>query len=152
MFTWLRRLLARGPLRSRDIFHYHDGVAKRQLDPMLAWERIRTDPECDLQVVLPASARGEPDAMAAHEAFIRRVFEVPPYDPATGRGLTILEQHDLFNEFMLYMEGLKKKRGLQPISWPPTDSGSSAIPPGWTTRPESDLCSNAPGSTDAAAT
>ena len=150
MLHWIKRLMSRRP--PRDIFHYHDGVAKRQIDPMLAWERIRTDPECDLQVVLPASARGEPDAMAAHEAVIRRVFEVPPYEPATGRGLTILEQHDLFNEFMLYMEGLKKKRGLQPISWRPTDSGSSAIPPGWTTRPESASCSSVPESTAAEAT
>jgi hypothetical protein len=152
MFNWLHNLLSRGPLRSRDIFHYHDGVAKRRIDPMLAWERIRTDPACDLQVVLPASARGEPDAMAAHEAFIRRVFEVPAYEPATSRGLTILELHDLFNGFMDYMEGLKKKRGLQPISWRATDSGSSAIPAGWSTKPESASCSNAAESTAAAAT
>jgi hypothetical protein len=119
---------------------------------MLAWERIRTDQECDLQVVLPASARGDPEAMQAHEAFIRRVFEVPIYDRVTGQGLTILELHDLFNDFMAYMEGLKKKRGLQPISWRPTESGSSAIPAGWTTRPESASCSSGDGSTAAAAT
>lgn len=150
MFHWLTALLSREP--SRDIFLYHDGVAKRRIDPMLAWERIRTDPTCDLTTVLPASARGEPDAMAAHEGLIRRVFEVVPYDAATDRGLTILELHDLFNEFMAYMEGLKKKRGLQPISWRATESTSSAIPPGWSTKPESDSCSNAAESTAAAAT
>ena len=135
MLRWIKRLMSREP--PRDIFHYHDGAAERRIDPMLAWELIRTDPTCDLTTLLPASARGEPDAMAAHEALIRRVFEVVAYDAATSKGLTILETHDLFNEFMLYMEGLKKKRGLQPISWRPTDSGSSAIPAGWTTRPES---------------
>jgi len=150
MFRWLRNLLSRRSTR-RDIFVYHDGTTRRQIDPMLAWERIRTDPGCDLQVVLPASARGDPEAMAAHEAFIRRVFEVPAYEPATSSGLTILETHDLFNEFMQYMEGLKKKRGLQPISWQPTDSGSSAIPAGWTTRPDAASCSSEAESTAAVA-
>lgn len=152
MLRWLKCLLSRDPQGSRDIFLYHDGITSRRLDPMLAWERIRTDQLCDLAVVLPASARGEPEAMQTHEAFIRRVFDVPPYDPVTDRGLTIIELHDLFARFMDYMEGLKKKRGLQPTWSPPTGSGSSAIPAGWTTRPDAALCSSVAESTAAEAT
>lgn len=148
MFQAIRNLLSRRAGSRRDIFVYHDGTRERRADPMVLWERIRTDPECDLRSVLPASARGEPAAMREHEEFVRRVFDVPVYDAETDCGLPILELHALFARYMAYMEDLKKKRDLRPIRSPPTDSGSSATPPDSTTPPASDSCLTADESSD----
>ena len=152
MFKSVARLLSRRAGPRRDIFVYHDGARERRADPMVLWERLRTDPECDLAIVLPASARGEPEAMREHEAFIRRVFDIPLYDPEADTGLPILELHDLFARFMAYMEDLKKKRDLRPIKSPPSASRSSETPGTSTTPPAADSCSTADESSAAEAT
>lgn len=153
MFQFVRNLVSRrsAALR-RDIFVYHDGARQRRADPMLLWEKLRTDPDYDLTTVLPASARGEPEAMREHEALVRRMFDIPEYDPETNAGLPILELHDLFARYMAYMEHLKKKRDLRPIKSPPSASRSSETPGTSTTPPAADSCSTADESSAAEAT
>lgn len=150
MLRSIRKLLSRrGDGPRRDIFVYHDGTRERRADPLLLWDRIRLDPECDLAAVLPASGRGDAEAMRQLEAFVARVFEVERYDPETDQGLPVLDLHQLLARYMRYMEDLKKKRDLRPISSPPL--GSSSSDPS-TTRPTADSCSMPEESSAAVAT
>ena len=141
MLRSIRKLFSRRSdgLR-RDIFIYHDGTKERRADPLLLWDRIRLDPECDLGAVLPASGRGDTDAMRQLENFVCRVFGVQRYDPATDQGLPILDLHRLLARYMRYMEDLKKKRDLRPI-WSPRSGSSSSAPS--TTPPAADSSSTA---------
>jgi len=145
MLQRLRNLLSR-PSTRRDIFSYHDGTRQRSLDPWAALLDLWTDPEHDINLVLAGSARGEPEAQRQLEAMVRRVFDIPVFDPEDGRGLTILELHELHARFSRYIRDLKKKLATQPTQSRPTGSGSSETQPESPTSSGSDSCSTANGS------
>ena len=142
MFDRLRQLFARRTTR-RDIFQYHDGTRQRSLDPWAALLDLWTDPEHDINLVLAGSARGEPEAQRQLEAMVRRVFDIPAFEPESRQGLTILELHELHARFSRYIRDLKKKLATQPTRSPPMGSGSSETPGDSTTQPASDSCSTA---------
>ena len=139
MLQRLRALLSR-PSTRRDIFTYHDGHQARSIDPWAALLDLWTDAEHDINLVLAGSARGEPEAQRQLEAMVRRVFAIPEFDPATQRGLTLLELHELHARFSRYIRDLKKKLATQPTQSQPTGSGSSETPGSSTTKQESGSC------------
>jgi hypothetical protein len=151
MFHWIRNLLSRRASR-RDIFTYHDGHQARSIDPWAALLDLWTDPEHDINLVLAGSARGEPEAQRQLEAMVRRVFAIPEFDPATQRGLTILELHELHARFSRYIRDLKKKLATPPTRSRPTGSESLETPGDSTTRQEPDSCSTAGASNSDAPT
>lgn len=142
MFDRLRRLFARRSTR-RDIFQYHDGARGRSIDPWAALLDLWTDPEHDINLVLAGSARGEPESQRQLEQMVRRVFDIPMFEPDAGRGLTILELHELHARFSRYIRDLKKKLATQPMPSRPTGSESSETPGESPTKPASDSCSTA---------
>jgi hypothetical protein len=142
MFDRLRKLFSRRATR-RDIFQYHDGARQRSIDPWAALLDLWTDPEHDINLVLAGSARGEPESQRQLEEMVRRVFDIPTFDPEAGRGLTILELHELHARFSRYIRDLKKKLAMSPTPSRPTDSESSETPRESPTRPASDSCSTA---------
>lgn len=151
MMNWLRNLVSR-PSTRRDIFSYHDGARQRSIDPWAALLELWTDPEHDINLVLAGSARGEPEAQRQLETMVRRVFGIPEFDPATQRGLTILELHELHARFSRYIRDLKKKLATPPTRSRPTGSESSETPGDYPTKPGSDSCSTADASNSDAPT
>jgi len=142
MLQRLRNLFSRRTSR-RDIFQYHDGARGRSIDPWAALLDLWTDPEHDINLVLAGSARGEPESQRQLEQMVRRVFDIPAFEPESKQGLTILELHELHARFSRYIRDLKKKLAIQPTPSRPMDSGSSETPPESPTRPGSDSCSTA---------
>jgi len=102
MFKWL----ARRRRKARDIFEYHDGVRTRWIDPLVAYEAIFSDPECNV-------SRDFADADTDNDAFVRvlamtcRVFDINEWDEQTP-GLTRDEVNTLLSNFFTYMATLKK--------------------------------------------
>lgn len=130
MFNWLTRRRR----KARDIFEYYDGVKARWIDPLVAYEAIFSDPECNV-------SRDFADADTDNEAFCRvlamtcRVFDVNPWKDDTP-GLTRDEVNTLLSRFFTFMAGLKKKQDPSPtpsepmdMESPPMDVDNSTTPP-----------------------
>lgn len=140
MFRLFRKLRARS--RDRAIFSFYDGQAERAIDPLAVWNQIWTDPD-NLALSLPEAAKGDVAAQHAVEGIVTRAFDLQPFDPATGRGMTKLEIHQLLDRYLAWMADLKKKLDQSPMRWRATGLSSSAISP---TTPAAASGSTAPES------
>jgi hypothetical protein len=132
MFQWLVNLFSRRD--SRYLFRYWDGAKQRALDPVAAYRKIWSFPECDLiedsKVAMnPPSSDGKPvypigEVYAAEDrlrTMAREIFGVQEWTEKQP-GLTVDETDELLNRFMAYCADLKKKRNPLPISSAPSAS------------------------------
>ncbi len=179
MFSRLASLLrrfSRSDSSGREIFFYEDGSGQtRAIDPLLAWRRLWSDPECDLAAEAkvardpqieragkpPIAIYAAAEVLAAEEKVInltRRVFGVKPFEEG---GLTLRETDALLGRFLRYADEIKKKRNPSPTPTPalaPLDSPSSDLtpqepddtPPAPNTKPDSDCGCTATASSVAA--
>lgn len=109
MFNWLTRRRR----KARDIFKYHDGVKTRWIDPLVAWDSMLDDEECNLLRDFAGSDRGEEDSVENIINMACRVFHVEKWSE-NAPGLTKDELNTLVFDFMQFMEHLKKKRSPSP--------------------------------------
>ena len=115
----------------REIFAYHDGVRRRYADPIVVWRAIESDPEFDPTRHFGEMDRGDGEAFQVATRMVRRVFDLPAFDTATGRGLTEFQVTKLLWDFIAYTEAVKKNIGPPPTAPSPTEPAASP-----TTAPE----------------
>jgi hypothetical protein len=118
MFGFIRRWRQRKRLAQRALFRYHDGRQWRHADPAKIWRDLYSDPEIPdvAQAAAEADAGQEPQATKFH-AFLCRIFDVEPFDPQTGCGLTIWEIHGILRDFEAYLYALKKSTNPSRMPW-----------------------------------
>lgn len=142
-----RKLMAR---RRRQLFAYHDGRARRRIDPLEAFHAVQNDEEYNPGVHPALVDDGDPEAVGVMVRMVRRVFGVERYSDATAVGLTNVETIEIFLAFCDYIDRLKKNTSnswiWHPVMADPTSRGSSA-PTTNDTPPVSSSCRDA--STDA---
>jgi hypothetical protein len=99
----------------RDIFEFWDGNEMRRIDPLPVWYKLwQTE---DIESILKRAENLEAEAVEELAAITREVFGVEVYDPETETGLTCLETKQLFFDYLVYCQELKKKVGPLPIPW-----------------------------------
>lgn len=148
----LRRVLAKFLRKPRrQIYRYWNGVKWITADPLELWFRLREAP-FDWDRALEeadAGGRAEIDRLIDH---IGKSFETARYDGRTKRGLTLLEHVDLLQEFMGYLDRLKKMRESGPMESQPSAPGASSLPPETSAAPMSSTsASGSSGSESSAA-
>jgi len=123
----------------RDIYGYWDGREQRLADPLVLWNRLWTDQECVFEEDAPKATSLQLEVHQRIYGLSRRVFQVHPL--ADG-GLTDLECFALLNDFLRYVEILKKKQG--PLPMPSRFLESELLAKARsrsTTKPDADLSS-----------
>ena len=172
MFGWLFKRVSR---KRREIFHYWDGVKQRSIDPSDAHFQLFCNSDVPLAARL-ADAMKEPDGPepdvssmtkqqrelyaedvktrwrekeeARRECLdlIRQVFDVKAYSDDTP-GLTLDETENLFAEFMVFVERLKKKPSTSRSKSRSSDqrsSGSNSPRQNGSASPSTSSTSNTP--------
>lgn len=145
-FTWLRnRRLRRENERRRLLFSYFDGERLRQIDPMKAWREIVRDPKFHLETMSALADQGVTEEAEILAGCICRVFDVKPFNDATGKGLTEAQLQNILADFEGWLDRVQKKTPFGPTSPQPMDSPPSSISPA--ARPEATKPLSGSGST-----
>ncbi len=108
VLNWLRRLIFN---RHRAIFTYWDGTRLRAIDPIVAYRRLKSDPEFDDTVHLDRMEQGNLEALDVVLSATRRAFHLTEWTE-NQPGLTVFETRDLIVSFVLYLDALKKNGSL----------------------------------------
>lgn len=113
-------------------FTYFDGAKVVHGDPLPLHRRLHQAAAGNLGQVLKDS-RSEDihvayPAIEKMVAIVRDVFEMAPFDRATGKGATEAHCHDVLDGFFTFLDGEKKSPGPSPTSSAPTAAASSAAP------------------------
>jgi hypothetical protein len=119
MFTWIRSWYWN---RKRGIFRFWDGRKYVRVDPLLALDKLVSDPDMDLVRDFKLSEEGNMEATKRLVAGAERAFGMKGYEEG---GLTITEAVSVLSEFILWMHELKKKVDSIPMPSQPSDSTSS---------------------------
>lgn len=119
MFAWLYRLFTHR--NDPRLFVYWDGSRRRRIDPLRAFRALSAHPTYRPDVTPIMADAGDPEALATMLQAAQDVFDVRPFDEATGHGLTENEMLDLMVDFTIWLESKKKS---MPTS--PTSSGTTA--------------------------
>lgn len=121
--------------QERRIYAYFDGEKTRRVDPLVLWRKVMEKYE-DFKVEVKVAFSPSKDAAAAWQQAVGRIrlmFDVKPWDEATGAGLTEDECFDLIDHFTAYMDALKKGSSPMQTSAEETSgvtaSTSAANPP-----------------------
>lgn len=148
--NWLRKRLASWlfpdeevvdtfSVKERHIYHYFDGQKVVHADPMILWKKVMANGN-EINADIAASRMPQSKfARPAWENLITRLREIFAVKSLEEGGLTEQETVNLFDHFMLYCHGAKKKPNEPPTTpgetSPPTPSpaGPSGGPPPTTT-------------------
>ena len=136
----------------REIFKFWDGMADRKIDPITAWralinhKEINFAEECDMLVNDKIAEEIRSEATLSLIDLTREVFDVPAYDGHTDTGLTENETTELLNDFILYIDSIKKKLEILPARSRPSGSNGQETS---TTKQDADSSSTKTESTDA---
>lgn len=133
LLRWIRNWRARRLNRRRDIFRFHDGERPRAVDPLTVWHRLHSNPAYSLDLVQAAECDDPTIASeAAHDLhpILCHAFSVAPFDPLTGKGVTVGETLALLDVYLRYVLEVKKKRAhlltpSQPLGWTSSDVTSA---------------------------
>ena len=126
------------------IFEYSDGMANVFGDPLEIDLKLREALDYRWAEVCenaqPKEANGQPRAepviLEAHKKLVNaafRAFQLVPFDRMTGKGCTAAMAMRVYNEFIDFRDGLKKKQSESSDSTQP----SLERPPGFYLEPES---------------
>jgi len=112
MFSIFKRAIFNRPPRSkRQIFSYWNGLEKVYADPIAISSRLDTHPVYRPDLHPEMAEQDSPEGIKAFEICLsayRDAFDLPAYDPKTGKGLTTAEVLELHATFCLYLQYLKK--------------------------------------------
>lgn len=138
--------------REREIYEYFDGDKIVKADPMVLYKRVMAKgPEIAIDMSVarsPLKAAGK-----AHDDLIRKIRDIFNVKPLDVGGLTEQETMDLFDDFLIYVDAVKKNTTPPPTSQegtlPPTSpstapsgDGSSALDPPSPSSSDSGSASN----------
>jgi len=112
-------------LDEKAIFQYYDGQRVRYGDPFAIWRALTQDPEINLDRIAPEDDSGHEPETSQFLSLLRRVFDVKPFDEASGAGLTDWQTLNLVGHLRAYTVQVKKNSRPGPTSPPNTDSVSS---------------------------
>ena len=126
----------------RRIFSYSNGAAQMLGDPLDLDMRLKEALEfrwseiCEDAQPLDSNGmpRPEPTVVAAHKKLVAgtiQAFDLIPFDPVTGTGCTTAMVMAVYNAFVDFQNGLKKKLSDSSASPPP----SPPLPPGFYQTP-----------------
>jgi len=100
------------------IFKYFDGTRERSADPVTVIRKMAAHPKFDVDRHLADMVCGEPGLEAeASEISVqatREIFGIPAWTEDTPEGLTEMETLGVLNDFVLYVDNLKKNGSGQP--------------------------------------
>lgn len=112
MFSIFKRLIFNRPRQSRrQIFTYWNGFETIYADPIAVSAKLDTHPVYRPDLHPELAEQDSPKGVEAFEICVsayRDAFELPSYDPKTGKGLTASEVLELHATFCLYLQYLKK--------------------------------------------
>lgn len=96
--------------RHRLIYSYWDGSRIVHVDPMTLYKKVMAKgPEISIAIKIANSP--SKSAPQGHEDVlknVRDIFEVVPWDPKKGTGLTESEAFELLDHFLSYCDNVKK--------------------------------------------
>jgi len=144
MFTWLWSWLRRTPepytAKERLIYRYFNGSKWVEGDPLRLWRRVMAHgAELRIAVKLANSLSKDADQGAIELAKkVREIFAIPEEDTVAASGtLTDDEVFTVFDEFMKYVDDLKKKSKKSLMSSNSSGASRSGSPPAPTTNSSS---------------
>lgn len=110
MFGFIKNWLARRRFqRSREIYTFFDGERQRSIDPWRCYRKFISHELFDDATSVEAEEGQEPQCSNAIKA-ISESFELPVFDPETGKGMTDAEIYAFLQGILEYTEEIKKKR------------------------------------------
>lgn len=118
--------------KERDIYHYFDGTAVRDADPLPLYRKMK-DVITDLEVEFKVASSGMKGADEHYTSAVNRIRGIFDLKPFPEGGLTEMECVALFRHFFNYSGGVKKKL---PPSSTPSPGTSDDTPPSTEPVPE----------------
>ena len=115
--------------RESYVFNYFDGVEEVKADPSVIYDRLLNDPEIDF-IGEWQDMNGIDDAEEKRKCYsnlvqvIDRAFDVKPIGK-DGVGLTLAERWILAEEFITWINDVKKKLSVFPTKWQSSEEASS---------------------------
>ena len=115
--------------RESYVFNYFDGVEEVKADPSVIYDRLLNDPEIDF-IGEWQDMNGIDDAEEKRKCYsnlvqvIDRAFDVEPIGK-DGVGLTLAERWILAEEFITWINDVKKKLSVFPTKWQSSEEASS---------------------------
>lgn len=115
--------------RESYVFSYFDGVEEVKADPSVIYDRLLNDPEIDF-IGEWQDMNGIDDAEEKRKCYsnlvqvIDRAFDVKPIGK-DGVGLTLAERWILAEEFITWINDVKKKLSVFPTKWQSSEEASS---------------------------
>lgn len=102
---------------NKNVFQYHNGIENVFADPLRAWGIILIKLEGKVaEICTRARNKDETVPVAEQQLAAMRLddavcvaFEMPPFDPKTGQGSTLLDRLRVWGEFSAYMDEKKKQ-------------------------------------------
>jgi len=106
--------------QDRLLFRYWNGTKIVAIDPFRVYREVVSEKTIDFDTIGPMVEKWEEPATTLLIDLICRVFGVQRYDSETEKGLTDPELLNLFADLNDYLDYVKKKCNLGPISQPST--------------------------------
>lgn len=118
------------PHNHRLIYRYWNGRRYVWADPLDLWLRLAAA-DLDWEAAFQEAEQGNRDKIHEIANTLLTIFNAVPFDPATGRGLTLWEVIDLMDGFVGWLDDLKKKHkdGPMPLllsAWGPSHTPADA--------------------------
>jgi len=110
--------------KERMIFRYHNGTKQIAADPLVIQRKLLSQKDVDLDSEFRLAVSDTKESLAAISRVvdvIRFSFGVKPLDPETEEGLTDTECLQLMASYAEFLNELKKKASLSPISQTATE-------------------------------
>lgn len=105
----------------RAIFHYRDGAGPRSIDPLVAWRRLRCEPEMEMhftalqtETPLREDEHLVNDAAADLADAACRIFDLKPYSPDEPSSVIESEAMAILYSFIEWMALQKKSTNPTP--------------------------------------
>lgn len=102
------------PRNRRLIYRYWNGARYVWADPLDLWMRL-SSADLDWEEAFEEAERGNREKIREITDTLTRIFNAVPFDPATGRGLTLWELIDVMDGFVGWLDALKKKHNDGPM-------------------------------------
>ena len=112
--------------REREIYEYFDGDKLVKADPMVIYKRIMARGQ-EISVDITVARSPMKGADKAHDSLIKKIREVFNVKPLSEGGLTEQETMDLFDDFLVYVDAIKKNT-TPPPDLPEETSPSTSSP------------------------
>jgi hypothetical protein len=103
---------------AREIFEYWDGEKKRRADPVAIWRAMAAHPQFvadkHLQEIASSEQSLQIEASDITVRATREIFGIAAWSETNDTGLTEFETLEVLNQFMGFIDGLKKNGDGQP--------------------------------------